>query len=305
MISTLLHHVETRMILATSVARESENAVCRAIHHHLGAGGGRVRARFCLHASLQLGLGMSDAVTLATTCELLHNASLIQDDLIDRASPRRGIPSVWAAFDDATAICAGDLLLSSAFACAAELEKAHLLPAVMKLIGTRTRDVVLGQVAERGAAPSSLAEYEVLALGKSAALLMLPIELPLLMIDGKEHLKLAQRAAEAFAVAYQMADDLEDYDQDLEAGSLNAVSVALSCGEQTVLAARSAICERASKLLAEAIRLSIALPFDCAGILRSHAQQMLSAFTKEDRLRPERERVMQYAGLESLSSVQV
>ena len=61
-----------------------------AASYHLRTGGNRVRAQLALHAGRALGLGVSDAVTLATTCELLHNASLIHDDLQDLDEVRRG-----------------------------------------------------------------------------------------------------------------------------------------------------------------------------------------------------------------------
>ena len=52
--------------------------------YHLKSGGQRMRARLALHASVALGLSQADAVSIAAAVELLHNASLIHDDLQDR-----------------------------------------------------------------------------------------------------------------------------------------------------------------------------------------------------------------------------
>ena len=178
MMESLLTLVENRMRGVADPYPTRDHSVARAVFHHLSAGGSRLRARLCLQISVKLSLNNQDAVTLAAICELLHNASLIHDDLIDRAPVRRGLPSVWAAFDDATAVCAGDLLLAGALALVGELGVVGSLAPVLKLVHRRTQDVIFGQAAEQSSAPASLEGYESLAIGKSASLLSLPLELP-------------------------------------------------------------------------------------------------------------------------------
>jgi geranylgeranyl pyrophosphate synthase len=63
-----------------------------------GQGGRRIRARFAVHASLSLGLSLADASVLAATVELLHNASLVHDDLQDDDLLRHGVRTVGAVF---------------------------------------------------------------------------------------------------------------------------------------------------------------------------------------------------------------
>jgi len=91
------------------------SATLRAARYHLEAGGQRVRARLALHACEALGVVGDQAVRLAACVELLHNASLVHDDLQDKEKLRRGLPTVCAAFGPDVALCTGDLLLSAAY----------------------------------------------------------------------------------------------------------------------------------------------------------------------------------------------
>ena len=112
----LLDLVEGCMRRVTSAPGEEEALIVRAVALHLGAGGARIRALVCLHAGQKLGLPDETSVVLATSCELLHNASLVQDDVFDQQTMRRGVQSAWKRFGDTVAICAGDLMLAGAFA---------------------------------------------------------------------------------------------------------------------------------------------------------------------------------------------
>ena len=69
-----------------------------------------------MHAGLALGLSEPDVLCLAASAELLHNASLVHDDLQDQDGMRRGAPAVWKKYGSNVAICTGDLMLSAAYA---------------------------------------------------------------------------------------------------------------------------------------------------------------------------------------------
>jgi geranylgeranyl diphosphate synthase type I len=78
---------------------------------HLDTGGKRVRARLALAAAAALGVGRETATPWAAAVELLHNATLVHDDLQDGDRVRRGRPTTWAAHGMAQAINCGDLML--------------------------------------------------------------------------------------------------------------------------------------------------------------------------------------------------
>ncbi len=215
---------------AADAQNDRFNEAARAAAYHLQIGGRRVRARLALDAAHRLGLTASTAITLAATCELLHNASLIHDDLQDRDGHRRGAEAVWKTFGDATAICAGDLLLSSAYACLAELDDRTYLSSMLSLIHTRTAEAIQSQtadVAHRITPVEDIDTYLRIASGKSGALLSLPLELALLAAGQTQWCGVAREAAQAFAIGYQIADDLDDLDKDagsdMSAPALNLV----------------------------------------------------------------------------------
>ena len=196
----------------------SPSAACAAAMYHLQAGGQRIRARLALHASISLGLTRDDACSLASTAELLHNASLIHDDLQDRDRSRRDCDAAWVVYGDGIAICAGDLLLSAAYCALVGISCNSRLPRMMKLTHARVTHAVSGQCADltvQKNQPFSIEDYKKIAVAKSGALLGLPIELALIAADKTDALAVAKKAADAFAIGYQIYDDLQDVDADM------------------------------------------------------------------------------------------
>jgi len=88
-----------------------------AMHYSLMAGGKRLRPVLCLAAAETVGGCAADAIGAACALEMIHTYSLIHDDLpaMDDDALRRGKPTCHVAFDEATAILAGDALLTLAF----------------------------------------------------------------------------------------------------------------------------------------------------------------------------------------------
>jgi len=271
-----LRQVEQRM---QQLACEGSDRAGEAAVAHLAAGGSRVRARLALHASFALGRPHSEAVAIAAACELLHNASLVHDDLQDRDPLRRGRPAVWREYGDAAAICVGDLLLSSGYAALADCgsQAARLIVRTHQRVGA----VIRGQCADlglKGRTDVSLATYEAVASDKSGPLLSLPIELPLLLAGADRHLPLAVGAASLFAVAYQMTDDLEDVERDALNEELNVVAVLAAAGAQSPLqAARRLALQR----FAEARAAALALPEGAGQLLAEFADQRIHSLTAQ------------------------
>lgn len=91
--------------------------IVQAMHYSLMAGGKRVRPILCIAASEAVGGNADDVLPAACAFEMIHTYSLIHDDLpaMDNDDLRRGKPTCHVAFDEATAILAGDALLTLAF----------------------------------------------------------------------------------------------------------------------------------------------------------------------------------------------
>ena len=273
--------VEQRMLeLIDPIGRkdvEARSDTSRAAAYHLASGGQRVRARLALSSGKALGLTDADAVSIASCVELLHNASLVHDDLQDREQYRRGVETVCAAYGNHIAICTGDLLLSAAYAALAHFSNPRLLPRLMALVHERTSVVISGQCAElvpTGNVGSDMALYERIAAEKSGSLLSLPVKLALAGSENCEWIGEACHAAEHFAIGYQIVDDMEDVGEDEGPHAVNAVLV-LKASEQGDLGrARAKAREYGLSHLDQAISRSGGLPDGSGALLQELAQKL-------------------------------
>ncbi len=102
---------EVERCMEQVVRSASDGPLGEIVLEHLRTGGKRIRARLALAAVAALGVPMDDGIGLAAACEMLHNATLIHDDLQDGDRVRRGKPATWVAHGFEQAINAGDLLL--------------------------------------------------------------------------------------------------------------------------------------------------------------------------------------------------
>ncbi len=220
---------------ANSINFPQSDAQLAAIYH-LSSGGRRVRGRLAVQASLALGLSKDDALCIAAVAELLHNASLVHDDLQDKDTSRHGLPTVWAKFGSNVAICTGDLMLSAAYAALCGTSRTHVIPSLLALVHERTALAIQGQCADLAARSQSVNRtntYEKIVIAKSGALLSLPLELALLASGKHSGAGQARSAAEAFSLAYQVADDLADQQRDAQVNSLNIGHVLQAAGDNT------------------------------------------------------------------------
>jgi geranylgeranyl diphosphate synthase, type II len=154
--------------------------------------------------------------------ELVHCYSLIHDDLpaMDDDDFRRGRPSNHKAFGEATAILAGDGLLTLAFEWIAEAgartarPQTYLRAALALARGAGVRGMVRGQARDLAdPPPSSVAELEVLHTEKTAALFRAAVELGGAVAGGGDtDMTAISRFGACYGVAFQHADDLDDSD---------------------------------------------------------------------------------------------
>ena len=109
-------------LLVKEIRKLPESRVRDAMEYSLCAGGKRIRPTLLYLAAEGYGLDSSAADAYACALEMIHTYSLIHDDLpaMDNDDLRRGMPTCHKQFDEATAILAGDGLLTYAFSvCAA------------------------------------------------------------------------------------------------------------------------------------------------------------------------------------------
>ena len=192
--------------------------VAEAMRYSLLAGGKRIRALFVLECCAALGGRREEALPLAAAIEMVHAYSLIHDDLpcMDDDDLRRGKPSCHKVYGEATALLAGDALLTFAFetAAGAPLPEELRLRAVAALArAAGYRGMIGGQVIDlayenRPMEPEVLATLHRL---KTGALLSVSAQLGAIAAGAGED---SQRAlgdfAEDVGLAFQIADDILD-----------------------------------------------------------------------------------------------
>jgi len=209
-----LEDVDAYMLRCTC---ETSSPVSDAARYHLTAGGARVRARIGLDAAIALGLSPTTALACAAAPELLHNASLIHDDLQDGDALRRNMPAVWSRYGRDAAISSGDLLISAAYkAIALHPNAGAALCAMHDAVAVTIR----GQSQDCSAKNPSSEDCEGIAADKSGPLLALPVRLALIAA-GAQGQEIAIRTGRAIAIAYQTLDDLADRATDLASGATN------------------------------------------------------------------------------------
>lgn len=200
-----------------------EGPLGESLAHHLRAGGKRLRARLALTTGEAFDLPASDVSAWATACELLHNATLVHDDLCDRDPARRNQVSVWAGFGDTAALCLGDLLLAEAIAAVDPVAPTGERRALHRLLLDTVRALTHGQALEGEAASGGVPDMPAcrrVADHKTVPLVTLPVAGVLALAGTAEPPRRA--ALEGFALlgrAYQVLDDLEDllgHGQDLK-----------------------------------------------------------------------------------------
>ncbi len=175
------------------------------VRHVTLSGGKRVRPTVTVLVCEALGGDPADAVDYAVGIELVHNASLVIDDIIDDSDVRRGVPSAWAEFGFGPAIIASDGLLGEAFALFSSDERA------MQTVSEAMVELGEGEATELVAQPETEDEYMELARRKTGALFRAAAELGAIAADGDAYtVEAFGQYAERVGIAFQMRDDVLD-----------------------------------------------------------------------------------------------
>lgn len=188
---------------------------------HLSTGGKRLRARLAFNAAAALNAPESAIAPWAVACDLLHNASLIHDDIQDADHVRRAHPALWTRCGTSQAINTGDALLILPFAALTHSPSpSHLLPHLLECLTRRALLTANGQALEhdlnlsgelRRECGEAWSDYVRVADGKSGQFFALPIEGAALIAnlppDQARHIG---DAAARLGILYQILDDLMD-----------------------------------------------------------------------------------------------
>ena len=194
-----------------------------AMRHGVLNGGKRMRPLLVFAAGTALGADEAGLDAAAAAVELVHCYSLVHDDLpaMDDDALRRGQPTVHVAFDEATAILAGDALQSLAFSVLAGAPQPPQLRVAMLAELAHAAGVAGmcgGQALDidaTGASGLTLVEIERLHALKTGALLRCAVRLGAIAADaGAGERAALDRYADALGLAFQIRDDLLDIEGD-------------------------------------------------------------------------------------------
>ena len=112
--------------------------------YFLGIGGKRIRPVACLMGNELFGEIQADSWRIATAIELFHNFTLMHDDIMDKASLRRGQTTVHVRNGENTAILSGDVMLVQAYSCLEGIS-GNYMHWILKLFNQTAREVCEGQ----------------------------------------------------------------------------------------------------------------------------------------------------------------
>jgi farnesyl diphosphate synthase len=245
-----------------------------AVSHATLGGGKRFRPCLVVESAALFGLSEAEALDTAAAVECVHCYSLVHDDLpaMDNDAMRRGLPTVWKAFDEWTAILAGDALLTLAFEILSRPETHASAHVRLELIAGLARaagmaGMVGGQAldleAERlptGTAPA-LAEILHLQSLKTGALIRFSCEAGAILGEAGAEARAALRDyGTEIGLAFQIADDLLDAEGDAATVG-KAVSKDAAAGKATLVSLMGIEAARAELRRVEQAAIAALAPF--------------------------------------------
>ena len=198
----------------------SPKELYRASAHYISSGGKRIRPFILLKASELFGGTSRKAMPAAAAVELIHNFSLVHDDIMDNDKTRHNVPTVHTSYGIPLAILAGDILFSKAFqlmsVCGLEegiAEKS--IPEMVSRLSTACINVCEGQAIDMQMAsernkPYSQTDYITMIEKKTASLFELSCSLGVLSADNHVAKDLDRLSVfgKNIGIAFQLIDDL-------------------------------------------------------------------------------------------------
>ena len=192
-----------------------DSSLVEMCNYHLETGGKRLRAIMPIGVAEALGGGAEDVLPFSAACELLHNATLVHDDLQDGDETRRGEPAVWKRFGAERAINLGDAMLYWPLLCLDRLDCADdVYRSVVRRFARRTLSVIDGQEQEfqlKETESPTADRYFRMVEGKTGGLFRLVLAGGAELAGAKPPVVEAMEAAGShLGVLFQIQDDVLD-----------------------------------------------------------------------------------------------
>ncbi len=183
------------------------------IHYFLSIGGKRLRPILMLLAARLTGGKTEDALDAAVAIELLHNFTLVHDDIMDHDHLRRGHATVHTRWDESVAILAGDGLIGLAYRQLLKLPSQRLVT-VCRLFTEGVIEVCEGQAFDKEFEVRddvTLQEYFLMIGKKTGRLITMSTQIGAILGGGDDkEVEILREYGEAIGIAFQIQDDLLD-----------------------------------------------------------------------------------------------
>ncbi|UMA65124.1 polyprenyl synthetase family protein [Roseivivax marinus] len=208
-------------LIRARMASENAPRIPEVTAHLVEAGGKRLRPMMTLAAARMMGYPGDDHVKLAATVEFIHTATLLHDDVVDESSQRRGRPTANLLWDNKSSVLVGDYLFARSFQLMVETGNLR----VLDILSNAAATIAEGEVLQLSAAQNLATDegiYLKVVRGKTAALFSAATEVGGVICGAPEAQVEALRTyGDALGIAFQIVDDLLDYQGDAKATGKN------------------------------------------------------------------------------------
>lgn len=186
-----------------------QSSLWHAASYHFKNPGKAFRAQLAYTSGTAFGSEQQDNLHWAAACELLHNASLIHDDISDASTHRRGQPSINQRFGADMALCLGDWMVAKAFELAARnREHGAILVGLLAKAMQETCSGQMSDISQRQCA--SIDQWKCIASGKTSPLLIAPIKGAALAAGMDGQLTSLEQLVNLCGLVYQGRNDIDD-----------------------------------------------------------------------------------------------
>ncbi|MEX0366602.1 MAG: polyprenyl synthetase family protein [Ruegeria sp.] len=208
-------------LIRVRMASEHAPRIPEVTAHLVEAGGKRLRPMLTLAAARMFGYAGAHHVRLAATVEFIHTATLLHDDVVDESAQRRGRPTANLLWDNKSSVLVGDYLFSRSFQLMVETGSLR----VLDILANASATIAEGEVLQMTAATDLRTDESVylqVVRGKTAALFSAATEVGGVIAGASDaQVQALFDYGDALGIAFQIADDLLDYQGDSKATGKN------------------------------------------------------------------------------------
>jgi geranylgeranyl pyrophosphate synthase len=186
--------------------------LAKSARHHFNKPGKMLRSRMAMHGADVLNISHDAAARWAASVEVLHNASLIHDDICDGDKQRRGQQTVWSKFGRNVALTLGDWLIALSFDLAAEAAEISNTPHLVKILAEQMSRTTSGEAMEfEWDGSLDWNAYLTIASDKTSPLLTAPLQGIVVMAGDHQAARTIAAYFRDLGEAYQISNDISNF----------------------------------------------------------------------------------------------